>query len=276
MRHHETLLRIATTLLCASAAGCLNLNNSSPAAPPIASYEQAWMQAHSRQEAYAHGYATVGYAPDILTIPGHPFTAKRTYTEWKQDGSPDAPVVTTTFSIARDSDGRIHYESSRQRGEIDVLISDPVDHINYRYFIKRRPPKDLTAEKCTQPLMRDITSRNTLDASPSLLAVTYQRPMLKDRRNDLGTQDFEGVLAYGQQTLHTVSNQYGTKLMAIERWFSPDLGLNLLQTDDIEGQNKTSIRTHDLQYTEPDQSLFQPPPGYALPAKIPSCIKLNP
>jgi len=269
-------------------AGCLN-GGSNPAAPPLLTYEQAYAQAHAQESEYAHGYASVGYAPDIMTIPNHPFTAQRTYTEWPRGGSPDSPLVTTIVAIARDSEGRIHYESSRRRGDVDILISDPVAEIHYRYFIKPRAPANPAAEECSQPLMRDITRRSAADPAPlarsaTLQAVSYrpqpgqtgQRyPQPKDRKEELGTRDLEGVLAFGQRTLHTVSNQLGMKDMVIERWFSPDLGLNLLEVSDIEGQNSTSVRTHELQYSEPDPGLFVPPPGYSLPAKIQSCIPMH-
>jgi hypothetical protein len=273
------------SLAAVTITGCHN-SASSPAPPPLQTYEQAYAQAHARERAYAHGHASVGYAPDIITIPDHPFTAQRIYTEWRPEGSPDAPLVTTTVTIARDSAGRIHYESSRRPGDIDVLISDPVVEINYRYFIKPRQPVNPAAEECSQPLTSDITRRSSAQAGPfaarpSLQPVSFdpqaqpRYPQPKDRNDDLGTRDIEGVLAYGQHTQHTVSNQFGMKLMVIERWFSPDLGLNLLEVNAISGQNSSQIQTQDMQFSDPDSSLFVPPPSYSLPAKIPSCIRLT-
>lgn len=269
---------LAAAMLCAWISGC----NAAPypAAPPIATYEQAWTEAHKVQEAYSRGYATVGYMPAIMTIPQRPFTAQRTYTEWSQNGSPDAPVLTTEVTIARDREGRIHYESSRSSREINVLISDPVDHFNYRYTIPRRPAANPKAEQCRQPRMRAITSSV---ASPSLFhnagfargPQDQTAPQAPERKDDLGTQDFEGVLAYGQRNLQTVSNQFGVRPMTIENWFSPDLGINLMEMHDIAGQNKYSVTTHDLVFAEPDATLFAPPPNYALPAQIPSCIPVR-
>ncbi len=273
------------SLAAIAITGCRN-GASSPAPPPLQTYEQAYAQAHASERAYANGYASVGYAPDIITIPDHPFTAQRIYTEWRPEGSPDSPLVTTTVTIARDSVGRIHYESSRRPGDIDVLISDPVVEIHYRYFIKPRPPVSPTAEECSQPLTSDITRRSSAGPGPYTQAASLQTvsfdpqaapryPQPKDHNDDLGTRDMEGVLAYGQQTQHTVSNQFGMKLMVIERWFSPDLGLNFLEVNAISGQNSNQIRTQNMRFSDPDPSLFVPPPSYSLPAKVPSCIHLT-
>jgi len=234
------------------------------------------MQAFHHEQEYARGYATTGFAPAIMTIPGRPFTGQRTYTEWRGDGSSDQPVVTTTVKIARDSDGRIHYESSRSRGEVDVTITDPVTHLHYRYWIKRRPEAHPEAEQCREELMSALTNRSAVDvARGSVVLAAYeprqQYPQLKDQKDDLGTQDFGGVLAYGQRTQHVVSNQFGMKQMIVEQWFAPDLGLNMMEAHDIEGQNTYRTETHDLDYSEPDAALFAVPANYALPAKIYGC-----
>ncbi len=235
------------------------------------------MQAFHIEHDYARGYAVTGFAPSIFTIPGHPFTAQRTYTEWRRDGGPDQPVVTTTVTIARDSVGRIHYESSRQRGEVDVMITDPVAHFSYRYWIKRKPVPNPEAEQCRTQLMSEISHRGALDLPPaSVVLAAYapgqtRYPQVKDQKRPLGTQDMDGVLAFGQESVHVVSNQFGVKQMVIEQWFAPDLGLNMLEIHEIEGQNSFSTRTHDLAYAEPDPMLFEVPANYALPAKIHGC-----
>ena len=281
------LALLAVSASSVSTLGCRGRNASQPAAPSLLTYEQARMMVFNQEKAYAHGYASVGYAPDIMTIPGHPFTAQRTYAEWPEDGSPDAPVVTTTVTIARDSAGRIHYESSRRPGSIDVEISDPVHEVRYRYFIKPGLTGKLSAEECSQPLMRDITRQHgSLGSAPlpqgavledvSYRPQTSQRyPQTKDQNDELGTRRIEGTLAYGGRTQHVVSNQFGRKPMVIERWFSPDLALNLWEVNDIAGQNQWSVRTHNILLSEPNASLFLPPPDYSLPAKIPSCIPLR-
>ena len=280
-------LALLAALALAGTSGCTSQSVSSP--PPPITYDQAWMSTVNLEQQYAEGYATNGYAPAIFTIPDRPFTALRTRTEWAQDGSPEQPLYATTFSIARDRAGRVHYEMSLRPGEVDVMISDPLSHMNYRYAISRHLPAHPESKQCTQPLMRDISrpyhSELSAEPKPVFRTTAYapqipvqvqaqNAPIPKDDRQELGAKDFAGVVGYGRQTLQYVSNRFGVKTMLIESWFSPDLGLSLLEVNDISGQNRTRVETHDIHFVDPDPRLFVPPPNYMLPATIPSCIPL--
>jgi hypothetical protein len=272
---------VAASILSVTLAGCRVGPGYPPSPPAVPTYEDAWMQGIAAEREYARGFETIGYNPAIMTIPNRPFTAKRTYKAWPEGGSEEAPTSKTIVTIARDSRGRIHYESSDERGEIDVLLSDPVDHIQYRYWISRRHPRT-DAEACATDRSSDLTfppgMPPQLDPSARLQNVSYsQSPssapvrIPKDIKVDLGQQDFQGVMAVGQRTLHTVVNRFGTRVMTIEQWFSPDLGLNLLKVQQIPGQESTSVRTREYVFAEPDPALFDVPPAYTLPPKLIGC-----
>jgi hypothetical protein len=241
-------------------------------------YDQVWMKAMRVEQSYANGYATVGFAPAILTIPDHPFTATRVYTEWARSpepedrGAPAKPVVTTTVTIARDSMGRIHFESSRAPGETAVLISDPVEHLHLRYELSQR-----TAQRCTQPTMSQISRPYTpprVDASKPVPPATPAVDVPKSTKQELGTKEMEGELAYGRQYISYRAQKAELKSMLQEDWFTPELGVNLRESNDYSGQNRYTIETRDIKRGEPDPNLFQLPPGYLLPGQTESCVKL--
>lgn len=271
-------------------AGCRNdlapnglPNQYHPPALSPRTYEEALAQSHRIQEQYSQGYSTIGYNPSILTIPGRPFVAQRSYEEFSRSDK-DHPVLTVSFTIARDSAGRIHYESSRRPSEVDVIISDPVAHIQYRYFVKNPKPSHPTAEKCTEPLMRHISGQMQQLTAPSqhasLQIVGFepqtQASQAPETKEDLGTRSFEGLEAYGEGVTSFTSTRYGTKKMYREDWFSADFGLTLLELKDFEGQNVFSVITHDFVFSEPDPVLFQPPHGYIVSPDVPSCVRLHP
>jgi len=275
-------INVVRSLLCAAALassallldGCNYVGPTMPS-PPLAGYEQAWMSAHALQMDYVSGRDMIGYEPAIMTIPGRPFIAKRDYKEWTREGGDEHPVHETTVTIARDKRGRIHYESSRSSQSVDVMISDPVAHIQYRYFVSSRPGADMTAQACD--------TRDIADATPAglpasrLVVASYtaqsvnQNPLPAEERSELGTRESEGLLLYGQQTVSYTNSPKGMKMLRTERWFSPDLGLNVITVKNFEGQNPFSQTTRDIQFIEPDAALFQVPSTYQLPNELVSC-----
>lgn len=254
-----------------------------PAPPPTLTYDQALIQAAAAEQQFSNGYASVGYSPAILTIPGRPFTAHRVYKEWPRNGTAaNQPSVTTTVTIARDIVGRIHYENSRAPGQVTVMISDPVQHLNYRYDVGTA---NTSANSCVQPQMSQISgpaptpdptasSSQTPDTTSSDTGTVADPPPPPATKKDLGLQQMEGTAAYGQQRNDYLSLQPGIKSMRTLSWFSMYLGLNLLEASDYSGQNMFSINTQEIDLSDPDPALFVVPQGYALPGSAPSCIPL--
>jgi len=267
-------LLLAATFLAASVA--FSQDSTTPP-PPTLTYDQALQQASNAEQQYANGYATIGYSPAILTIPNRPFTATRVYTEWARGGSQDTPVVSTTVTIARDAAGRIHYESSRVAGDVAVMISDPVQHMNYEYEVNSASPTGMAAS-CTQPTMSQISQpapapdpsapASTATIAPPAASTTLPTPT----KVELGTQPLNGTVAYGQSRTDFVDLQPGVLTMVTVSWFSPDMGLNVRQTNDYSNQNRFSIETTNLVTGDPDPSLFALPSSYTLSGSTTSCI----
>lgn len=87
-------------------------------------------------------------------------------------------------------------------------------------------------------------------------------------RDDLGTQNMEGVNAQGVRNTHTIeAGEIGNDRpiqVVDERWYSPDLQLDVMNkhTDPRTGEQTT--RLVNIQRGEPDPSLFQVPAAYRI------------
>ena len=246
--------------------------------PPTVTYDQAWMQAAAADSQNANGYASVGYSPAIFSIPNQPFTAQRVYKEWARNGTSQAPIISTTVTVARDNVGRIHYESSRLPGAVIVRISDPVTHLNFQYEVDPQSTAPPTAQQCTQPLLSQISTPTPVTPNtpaPNTVAPTTPATTLPAATKvELGSKQMEGTVAYGQQRTDYLDLQPGLLTMQTLSWFSPDLGLMLLQTSDYSNQNKFTESTQNLQLGDPDPGLFALPAGYTLTGTTVSCVPL--
>jgi hypothetical protein len=107
----------------------------------------------------------------------------------------------------------------------------------------------------------------TLGAVPSGAPGNIPRPEIQSE--DLGTQLIEGVTAHGRRTTQTwpvdsVGND--RPIVSVnEFWTSEQLGGMLVlskNTDPRYGETTTTLKNVSL--SEPDPSLFQPPPGYQI------------
>ena len=267
-------LLIAAFVIAPSAVSQTPSTTDAPA--PI-TYDQVWTQALAAQAQYSADYATIGFVPAILTIPGQPFTAQRVYTQWDPtDGSPSNPDVTTTVTIARDNQGRIHFESSLTPGAVAITVSDPIAKVYYRYTAGQPASVQLVAAPCgnvaqanTAGLATPVNQPAPTSPAPAAAPPIPASPL--PGKQDLGTQTIQGTLAYGQSNTTYLSLDTVVKTFQTEDWFSPSLGLNLHETTSTSGQATQSIETNQLQLGDPDPSLFVLPSGYTLPDQAASC-----
>ncbi|HEY4839136.1 MAG TPA: hypothetical protein VIH72_11045 [Candidatus Acidoferrales bacterium] len=85
----------------------------------------------------------------------------------------------------------------------------------------------------------------------------------------LGTQEMEGLMVQGTRT--TTMTRYGQtngapRIKVVqERWYSPDLKIDVMVTNDDPRQPTVSVmRYTNIQRTEPDPALFKAPTGYTV------------
>jgi hypothetical protein len=94
------------------------------------------------------------------------------------------------------------------------------------------------------------------------------RPRPEFKNESLGTQSIDGLLCEGRRTTTTFPvDSFGNDRPVVvieESWTSPELKTIILSkaNDPRSGENTFEIR--NLSRTEPDASLFQPPPDYSV------------
>jgi hypothetical protein len=84
----------------------------------------------------------------------------------------------------------------------------------------------------------------------------------------LPPQTIAGVYVEGTRITRTTPAGYGGNdhdlTVTTETWRSPELGINLRTITDDPRTGRTTLDTTSLERTDPDPSLFLPPPGYTL------------
>lgn len=170
----------------------------------------------------------------------------------------------STQVIARDSEGRIYYETrpmvpvtfNEPPLVLRVHIYDPQTRIStmlfpqhqvYRSIVVNRPPS-------TEPL-------GQMDAS----AAGADLPLSQfSKQEDLGTKEMDGLQVHGVRETQTIPATVGGQPVVVtdEYWYSDYLHLNVvMKHNDPRTGSMTSTLTQVSQ-DEPDPSLFTIPDGY--------------
>jgi hypothetical protein len=263
-------------------------------------YGDVCIKAGTADFANAHGHSSISFNPAIYSIPDKPFTATRVYTfrkilpeEFNAQGhfsrssnSAAVPDLSEEVIVARDKVGRVHYETRRPaRGEIAVMIYDPVAHTLSQYYLTadRGMPDDAVAKvtyfqlmsKLSRPITAtppDETSDPPADfvpqpgspsspaAAPSSIAAAKK---IDPPSQDLPEQSINGIRVVGYRMVHKYGdkNQY---LQIVEDWLSPEYLVNLRNDIVRESIGESTIETRDIIDGEPDPSLFHVPGGYLI------------
>jgi len=248
-----------------------------PAAP---AYSSTVMQASAADLSNARGYGNVGFSPNIMSVPGKPFTATRIYTEAGRS---------VQVTIARDSVGRIHYESAApEGGPIGVIIYDPIAHTLSQYSTTTEGgiADDAQATVTQMGLVSEMTHSAPLSAdpaspelgdqatesssaisgsAPAAVAAAPPRPSgpKLPSPSDLPEQLVNGIAAVGQRSVQ----KYGDRqqfFMIQEEWFSPEYDINLRQSVWRQNTLDSTVETRDLVAGDPDPDLFRVPGGYSI------------
>lgn len=93
-------------------------------------------------------------------------------------------------------------------------------------------------------------------------------PKWESRTEDLGEQNIEGVSAHGTRTTTTIpagaiGNERSIE-MVYEKWFSKELQMVVYSKNTDPRFGEQTYRLTNINRTEPDPSLFQPPAGYKI------------
>jgi hypothetical protein len=254
-------------------------------------WNKAFSEASAKSFAQAHGYESVGFSPAIMSIPDKPFTAKRLYSDKRKENDVDAGApITAECTIARDTQGRVHYEMAFEgvQGDqlfiksIDVEIYDPVAHKFMRYYtnadrslpsepiatirnqrlmsepVKPLPPAPVKQEGSDPLTVADATEPQPGETEqPAPLPLVIFVPV----KDNMRIESIDGIIVVGHRTIM----KYGPQMQFFhidETWFSPDFALDMRRTELRETIGTEIVETKDVVEGEPDPSLFRIPPGY--------------
>lgn len=267
------------------------LSISSVQAQTTGVWNKAFSEASAKSFASAHGYAGVAFSPAIMPILNKPFTAKRLYSDKRKENDLDAgPPITAQCTIARDTQGRVHYEMAFEgvQGDrlfiksIDVEIYDPVAHKLIRYYTNadRSLPSEPIATIRNLQLMSELVkplppapakeeggdTLTVADATKPQPGQTEQAAppppvIVVPVKDNMPIESIDGIIVVGHRTVM----KYGSQMQFFhiaETWFSPDFALDMRNTELRETIGTEIVETKDVVEGEPDPSLFRIPPGY--------------
>ena len=266
-----------TFLFCAGAFA----QNTSPsdAGPNVMFFQTAAMGPVNVASGGVGGFF-VESAADGKVITGAPYTAtvSTEMTQILADGN--RINNKTSASLARDSQGRTRREETmgmvgpwQVNGPKLVFINDPTSQTNYV----------LDSDKQTVMVLKHagIAGINVAGAGPTVSASASGGFKVKylekgpggdqpeeTKTESLGTQTMEGVAVEGKRVTRTIpAGQIGnTQPVEItsEVWTSPDLQVTVMSKHTDPRFGETTYQLTGIQRAEPDHSLFEIPPGYAV------------
>ncbi len=185
-------------------------------------------------------------------------------TEETQTLSDGTHIVTRSeIRFYRDSYGRTRTDSffnhpgMSPKEPTDIQIQDPVAGTRYHLNVQQRVAVLIVPRKL--PINPNVVQK----------PVPYpQERVPKTTSEDLGTQSIEGVLAEGVRTtmIFPVGSQGNDRPLQVveETWVSKELGLTLLEKHSDPRHGESVTRVTSLDRSEPDPTLFQVPPDYAV------------
>jgi len=171
--------------------------------------------------------------------------------------------------IYRDGEGRTRREMLADDGSVrNISISDPVAHTSFTLDpttkIAYQAGGNIVSPMRTPAGAVTVTPRS---ATPAVVpAMKPDDPNV--RKEDLGLQNIEGVIASGTRTTTTIpAGQIGNAQeirIVSEQWFSDELQVLVMtkHSDPRSGENTYRLRT--ILRAEPDQALFTVPGDYTL------------
>jgi len=228
-------------------------------------------------------------------VTGAPYSAEETqeHTQTLNDGTHITQPVMRRM-MYRDSLGRTRDERPMMmafRGDappapIIVEIADPVAGVQYTLDTQNKTARRVTVQ--TQPAggragaFFAVTSNGawvaeTLSAGPvppppppppsaRVVLSANRRPQVTTEK--LGTETIEGVVADGERQTFTIpEGEQGNDRpfnVTTETWTSPELKMVVLRKSSDPRSGDDIMKLTNISRTEPDASLFQPPPDYTI------------
>lgn len=214
-------------------------------------------------------------------------TVKSTFEQKLADGN---VIHTVTRSHqARDSAGRtmtempqgcVLGEDGQMHQRLSVNVNDPVARTNISWQVGDDRQQKV-AHVFHQPEMprpaikRELSPEESAQQQRMMQAARAQQALQQKENHteDLGTRDFNGVLAHGTRNTRTIpAGEEGNDqpLVVInENWRSREMGLTVMTISDDPRRGRTVTEYEDLTLREPDPALFAPPADYKVEEQMP-------
>ena len=202
-----------------------------------------------------------------------------------------------TGALYRDSEGRMRREQPREGTPEIVMIDDPVAGVSYRLNILNHtstriaaPERKVQAEadmkkqleeaarkaKTAERAQKGVSeSGGTPESTVVVTTEGYENKVfaltkseLRQKTESLGKQTFEGVEAEGTRSTITVpvgkeGNDQPFDIVS-ESWYSADIRMTVMSKHSDPRTGDNVYRLTNINRSEPDSSLFAPPPDFSV------------
>jgi hypothetical protein len=256
-------------------------------APPDEARQDLEKMASAESRQQMVGEIRARLAVEARITPGRPYSADAITESTQTLADGNRIVRKSVMRIYRDSEGRTRREQLSDSGMAEsVSIVDPVAHTSFVLQPQTRSAYSeggMMGDKIRAELVdRAKTERARAEpdkqSEQSVVLPRSVAPMPGGRgriggpgetqREDLGTQNVEGIAATGTRTTTTIAagaigNLQPIKIVS-EQWFSADLQVLVLTKHSDPRSGETTYRLMNIVRAEPDRSLFTVPPDYTV------------
>jgi hypothetical protein len=213
-------------------------------------------------------------APQVIL--GSPYSAVGTTESFVTLGDSGTATNTVKIRYFRDEQGRTRAEDvTRPGGALQdevIRIDDPVGGKRYMLFPHDKSMFVLPFVDAGAVVQRRLAPPPPVEASLQLFLKEFGgdavrapgKPVAETR--SLGKKTFDGVAAVGERRAYTVPGKDAPTRIESEQWFSPELGVVVMNAISVWVSSKANMRvTYRLQIVrgEPDPVQFRVPEEYS-------------
>jgi hypothetical protein len=235
-------------------------------------------------------------AVETKVTTGRPYAAESVSERTQILGDGNRISTRSVTRVYRDGEGRTRREMLADDGSVrNISISDPVARTSFTLDPKTKiayqaggnviAPMRVPGEPATVTTTSRGTGVGTATLSPSTSAAgggggrgvaTVTGSMMRTpgpddpntRKEDLGQQNIEGVMATGTRTTTIIpAGQIGNAQeirIVSEQWFSDELQVLVMTKHSDPRSGENTYRLRNILRAEPDQALFTVPSDYTL------------
>jgi hypothetical protein len=270
MKHLVLRISLALSALAAAVSAPAQLSAGNQPQEPIAPYTVEFRMTHV--QTLAGGGTITRETKEIMARDSQGRTLHATTTI---PSDPDQPQITSTFVNDPVASTQANWNSRNRRAHV-TKMPPPDQRQGCWSTASGNMTFDSPGRGMTSLSGIGTSGSVSLNAPPPLsippadgAPASVPRPAaIRPEREDLGSDTILGVEVRGTRITRTVpAGREGNDVPLVttsEIWSAPRLGLTLREVTDSEQSGKTTREAVNLDLSEPDPSLFQPPEGYEI------------